>query len=565
MSNQSETVVPENQETVGTSPAMTTDEIIGMTIADRYLVEKRIGAGGFGAVYLALDLELLSKPVVVKLLNEKSLKNEWVVGKFLHEIEALVRIDHPSVVQVFASGKMQDGNPFIVMEYIEGISLRSIMEKSLTGMDFERVAKLIHQLGHALTAAHDKGIIHRDLKPENILIRTLNDRSEQVKIIDFGIAKVKDSRLAPSTVNAEIVGTIVYMAPEQLNARPVSGATDTYSLGAIAYEMLTGRRPFNPDTAFQLAEIQRGGVKIRPSDLRSSISPKVDAVIMQALAYIPEKRYLSAAAFTDELVAALTDSNTFETTTVFHTARTLPLPVKAVVAHSNRNYAFIAGGILLVLLAGVAGFAPRLGRWLHNDKPAETKPAVVSPMANVEPNLSIDYFLMVQKYLPNGTRLQQPFKATGNATLADGWQFTINPSSPQVGFLYIVNEGPAVDSKTTYNLLYPIPKFNSGSAEVVPGTTTEIGPYQLDSNQGSEKLWLVWSEKPVAEFEAVKGVVNSKDKGSISDPNQAEAIRRFLSNTGNTKLEKEIDKVNKVVHLRAVGDVLATPIEIEHQ
>jgi serine/threonine protein kinase len=542
-----------------TARARARDAAIGMTIKDRYIIEKQIGTGGFGAVYLARDQELLSKRVVIKLLHEESLKNEWAVRKFKHEIEALTRIDHPGVIGVLDTGSMPDGVPFIVMQYVEGVSLRSVMKLTPEGMGFEHAADIIHQIGHALTAAHEKGIVHRDLKPENIMIRGLSGGDEQVKIIDFGIAKVKDSQLAPSTVIIATAGTIAYMAPEQLNARPVSGSADTYSLSAIAYEMLTGRRPFNPETAFQLAEMQRAGVRIKPTDLRPALPAAADDVILKALAYNPEKRYPSARIFADYLSDALVKGELSESRRVDTNADTIAMQREMVGHASSRKYGLIAAGI--VLLAVVA----TLLLWSRtSSKTIGGQPASNSAATSVVPNRTIGYYLIVQKYLPDGKPYQNPFKATGNDTLGDGWGFSVHTSSPQDGFLYLVNEGPAAGLITTYNLLYPTPKINGGSARVEAGQDREIGPYRLDAHQGIEKIWLVWSATPVAEFEAVKGVVNPKQKGTVSDPRAIEAIRNFLGAQWASKPEVEIDKANKLVNVKAKSDLLVNLMELEH-
>ena len=173
------------------------------------------------------------------------------------------------------------------------------------GMNLERVAGIIKQIGRALNAAHDKGIFHRDLKPENIMLQDLGHGEELVKIIDFGIAKIKQSVIAPSTATTGTAGTIGYMAPEQLSAKPVAAAADVYSLGVIAYEMVAGRRPFNPETPFELLEMQRAGVRVKPIDLRPSLSLQAQQSILKALAFEPNERYRTARDFTEELSCAL--------------------------------------------------------------------------------------------------------------------------------------------------------------------------------------------------------------------------------------------------------------------
>src|SRR5438105_2613480 len=243
--------------------------LVGETLGERYVIESELGQGGVGAVYLARDHKLHDKRVVIKILLDRSLQNSWVVQKFQQEKEALARVDHPGVVGILDTGELADGKPYLVMQYVDGVTLRSQIKPE--GMSLDRSAEIIKQIGRALGAAHDRGIFHRDLKPENIMLQNFGAGEEQVKIIDFGIAKLKDSIVAPSTMTGATAGTVSYMAPEQLSGRPVSAATDIFAMGAIAYELATGRRPFNPETGFELLEMQRAGVRVKPSDLRPSL------------------------------------------------------------------------------------------------------------------------------------------------------------------------------------------------------------------------------------------------------------------------------------------------------
>ena len=279
------------------------EPLVGSTLGGRYLIRRKLGHGGFGVVYLASDEKMLSRSVVVKALLEGEVKNEWTVRKFKQEIEALARIDHPSIVGIFDVGELADGKPFIVMQYVDGFSLRKII--SPEGIDFWRAANILRQIGRALTAAHDRGILHRDLKPENIMIQTLGEGEEQVKIIDFGIARVKNSVISMSTASDRTVGTIAYMSPEQLIAGQLSPASDVYCFGVIAYEMLTGRRPANPESAYQLLEMQRSGVRIKPVDLRPGLPQPAESMILKALSFDPIDRYQRARDFGDLLSSAL--------------------------------------------------------------------------------------------------------------------------------------------------------------------------------------------------------------------------------------------------------------------
>src|SRR5204863_9850317 len=157
-----------------------------------------------------------------------------------------------------------------------------------------------------------KGIFHRDLKPENIMLQSFGHGEEQVKIIDFGIAKLKDSMVAPSTMTGATAGTVAYMAPEQLSGRATSAGTDIYAFGAIAYEIIAGRKPFNPETGFELLEMQRQGMRVSASDLRPAISAEANELIRRALNFEPSARFRSAREFGDALARALSNEVTRE-------------------------------------------------------------------------------------------------------------------------------------------------------------------------------------------------------------------------------------------------------------
>lgn len=526
---------------------------LGSRIKDRYIIEKQLDTGGFGAVYLAHDEQLHGKAVVIKFLHEKTLKNDWAVNKFKHEIEALARIDHPGVVGILDTGQLPDGTPFLVMQYIKGVSLRKMIKQE--GLEFERTSTFVRQLGQALNAAHETGIVHRDLKPENIMLRRVAG-GEQVKIIDFGIAKVRDSQVAPSTVVAEVAGTIAYMAPEQLNGRPVSPATDQYSLAVIAFEMLTGRRPFNPETQFQLVGLQREGVKIKPKDLRPGLPEAAEIVLLKALAYHPAQRYPTARAFADALADALVESGLVAQNadsaadTIFRGAVS-PAP-----ARSHRMLFLAPAALLLAVIVGVA----LLARQNRGDSAASPSAAIADTTAVRK----LDYSLSVQK-MRNGKPFEQPYQTTGAAILENGYNVRLNFSSPQPGYLYLVNEGPAGNGNVTYNVLFPMPGMNGGSAQLEANQPQSTAWFELDKNQGVEKLWLIWAETAVPEFEAVKGVVNPTQKGTVTAPDQVTAVRTFIDQHAAARPDAQTDPEGNINHLSAKGGVLVNLIRLEHR
>lgn len=274
---------------------------VGTILNGRYIIDRELGRGSIGVVYFARDRNLHDRPVVVKVLLEKSVVNEWARRKFKQEAEALARIDHPGIVNVLDAGEMPDGNPFLVMQYIEGYTLRGAL---ISGPLPPRTAlKYISQIANALDAAHKVGIFHRDLKPENIMINRAG--GDQVKIIDFGIALVTDSQVSAETGSSFVAGTVLYMSPEQLRSLPISGASDQFALGVIAYEMLVGKRPFLPKTMFEMLDLHRSGPARKPTEINPDFPQLLDIVIGRVLAYEPAERFPSATAFAEALCQTL--------------------------------------------------------------------------------------------------------------------------------------------------------------------------------------------------------------------------------------------------------------------
>src|SRR5579863_2124130 len=196
----------------------------GVLLSERYLVEKELGRGGFGVVYLAHDTKLHGLNVVIKVLLDDH-SDEWIEKKFRQECEALARVEHPGVVGVKDRGQTPQGKPFLVIEFVKGVTLRSLITPG--GMEVARAANLVRQIGQALSAAHDQGVFHRDLKPANVMVRDLGAGQEQAVIIDFGISTVLDATTMESGTT-RLAGSPGYMAPEQMEGKPVA-ASDTYA------------------------------------------------------------------------------------------------------------------------------------------------------------------------------------------------------------------------------------------------------------------------------------------------------------------------------------------------
>lgn len=276
----------------------------GELLKDRYRVERQLGQGGFGKVYLASDEKLYSRHVVIKVLHDENGIDPWFERRFSKEIRALASIDHPGVIGVLDTGRTTAGTLFLVMQYAEGATLRSLIEPG--GMPFPRASGLIVQIAQALQAAHDCGITHHDLKPENVMVQPLPDGEERVRLIDFGIARLKSENTEESSggETSRVVGSPAYMAPERLVGAGAI-ASDIYSLGVVAFELLTGRKPFESKNSVEIYKLQAAGHYTRPRELRPSLPEAAELLILQALAFEPPDRPSSARSFADQLAEAL--------------------------------------------------------------------------------------------------------------------------------------------------------------------------------------------------------------------------------------------------------------------
>jgi len=546
----------------------------GTTIEGRFLVEKELGHGGMGKVYLARDATLHHRRVVIKVLLQASLEDPYVVKKFQQEVEALSRIDHPNIVSVLGAGKLPSREPYIVMQYVDGVTLRSQILPE--GMDLERVALILKQLGAALDDVHEQGIFHRDLKPENILLQVFRGNTELVKVVDFGIAKVKDSVVAPSTVNNAPVGTFLYMSPEQLRGgEKITAMSDVYSMAIIAYEMITGRRPFNPSSAPQLLEMHREGVRVNPIDLRPILATEARAILLRALSFEPANRYQSAAEFGDRLAHALTvGHDTIRVSPAYPVVRETvqpqgEIPTPAIPTLPNVVAPWLGGRLKFVLgsfLIAIIGIS--LAIYVSNWRRTATDNRVVDPLPSPSPLQKSDslrtfnYWLNVQK-IRNGKPFQQAFLSSGNEIYETGYKFRLNVTSPDAGYLYLFNEGPPSQSETSFTILYPTPRTNGGSATLGPNQLFQTSWNTFAGPTGTENFWIVWSVLPVPELEAAKTEAFKHPNGALIGENLVVTKKLLMTKEKETRYA-----TNKETHqttVRGPGDLLVRRVEFQHR
>jgi len=249
----------------------------------RYEIIEELGRGSMGVVYRAYDPQI-DRVVALKALREDRVTSKDFVQRFLKEAKAIGRLSHPNIVTVFDVGE-DHGTIYIAMELLEGIPLnRKVDEKSVS---LQEAVGFGIQMAETLGYAHQKGIIHRDVKPSNIILQS----SGQIKMTDFGIARIEDASASVQTQAGEILGTPAYMSPEQVFGRPVDGRSDLFSLGIILYELCTGKRPFSGENMVAVFHAVTQNHPPEPMKLNPAISQKLSQIIMKCLKKAPEERF----------------------------------------------------------------------------------------------------------------------------------------------------------------------------------------------------------------------------------------------------------------------------------
>ena len=272
----------------------------------KYRLEQLLGRGGMGAVYRARDMRL-DRLVAVKVVRVELLGDQDARRRFRREAQVVARLQHPSIVAVYDFGTLPDGGAYIVMELVRGEDLRRVLVRE-GRLEPDRAGRILSAVCSAIEAAHRQGVLHRDLKPENIL---LPGDDVEAKVLDFGVAKIidyerREDTMADAggtvlTVEGAIVGTPAYMAPEQLRAQTPDARTDVFSLGVIAYEMLTGTLPFGRGSLAEVILAQARGV---PADGVDQMPPPLARAVTMALEQDPDRRPPSPQAFAHLIGAA---------------------------------------------------------------------------------------------------------------------------------------------------------------------------------------------------------------------------------------------------------------------
>jgi len=299
--------------------------LIGITVADRYRIERRIGVGGMGTVYLGTHTRLGQK-VAIKVLHQRYAGDEHLTRRFEKEALMYGQVAHPNLVGLHEYGRTDDGTFFMVLEYCPGTPLATLLR------DRERLrptlcADIVVQIAQGLGAAHAAGVIHRDLKPENVILMETRPGRYHARLLDFGIAKRLDDDGPRLTQAGMVYGTPEYMAPEQARGKEVDGRSDIYALGVLFYELLTGGPPFAGSDKLRIMNQQAHDDPEHPSEriTEGTIPPAIEDIVMRCLSKEPDGRYASTGKLIEAIEGAL------ETT-----VRVTPVPLPATTGDTER-------------------------------------------------------------------------------------------------------------------------------------------------------------------------------------------------------------------------------------
>ena len=534
---------------------------VGETVS-HYRIVRRLGVGGMGEVYQAVDVDL-DRPAVLKFLLPHLWDDERIRERFIREAKAASSLDHPNICTIYEIGHGKDDDPFIAMAYYEGETLSKRIAR-LGPLPFGQVIDIGRQLAAGLAIAHQRGVIHRDIKPDNVMITS----DGLAKILDFGVAKLREASSLTSTDAA--VGTLLYMSPEQCQGHPVGERTDIWSLGTVLYEMTTGERAFRGENIFVAAYEIANDDPVAVDELRPDVPAGIQRIIERTLEKDPEARYPSMRELESDLAAMQ----------LSHPE--LPPPPKPGPWLSEQTSAAappriakrsLAAGALVVGIAAVLAFA---GRSVYCGLiPASTWCATetLAPAPAVEPAAvgtlpALDYWITVQRYR-DGAPYREPFRLDREMVFESDYRIFLHFQTAQAGNVYILNQGPARSGAAAgYNLLFPKVTLNGGDSFLPAAYTLQIpesGGFVFDNEVGAETVWLVWSKERIAALEAVRGRANARDLGVIDDPAETAAIAAMLSVDQPNQATVERLSGEQKTRLRTAGDLLVHRILLEHR
>jgi serine/threonine protein kinase len=528
-----------------------------------YLILGTLGSGGMGEVYLARDSRL-DRTIALKVLSRDVSSDKRRMQRFRQEAKVASSLNQPNILTIFEFGEVE-GLTFLATEFIDGETLRDYLHGKR--LKLPEILDITIQVLSALDAAHEAHIVHRDVKPENVMIRR---RDRVVKVLDFGLAKVTEKKTATltnqdseaatefKTAPGIIMGTINYMSPEQAQARAVDERTDIWSTGIMIYEMVTGAMPFSGATSSHTI-VQILEKEPAPLTKHSNVPPELERIVLKAMAKSPDERYQTAK---DMLIDLRSLRKKLDVEAEIERTSPATTPGVAVATHeidrarAKSRVLVIALIAMAVVTAGIFGFS--IWRALRARSTIVPAAPAVAPQER-----ALTYWITVQKF-KDGKPYEDPFTLAGEINFEATYQIRVNVRSAQPGYLYVVNEGPN-SAEPEFVLLFPSSTANKGSPLLTAEQLVQIPErswLKFDTEQGIEKLWLVFSEDPVRELEAVKEFAGTQTSGLITDRVKNINVHNFITAHSATKPVPE--KGDTLTTLKSPGKILVYPIKLEH-
>ena len=533
-----------------------------------YVILNSLGTGGMGEVYLAKDSRL-GRTVALKVLSQEIASDKRRMQRFRQEAKIASSLNQPNILTIFEFGEI-DGLTFLATEFIDGETLRdSLRAKKLKIVEIIDIAI---QMLAALDAAHEARIVHRDIKPENVMIRR---RDHVVKVLDFGLAKVTERKgsmftdhqseleaatefkTAPHTV----MGTVNYMSPEQAQAQAVDERTDIWSTGVMIYEMVAGLMPFKGATmSHTIVQILEKEPPPLTQFTQRKAPEELQRIVGKALSKSLEERYQTAK---DMLIDLRNLRKRLDVEAEIERTSSPDTPGATVAAETQdrgpQKKRVLAIALIGMVVVTAAIFAVNIWR----SSRARTNP-VVTPPVPVEERI-LTYWITVQKFR-GGRAFQDPFTLGSEINFEADYKIRVNVSSPQAGYLYILNEGPPEGTaQPEFVMLFPSPTANNGSPQIMANQVVQIPEQswiEFDQQQGTEKLWLVFSSDAITELEAVKEFVNPKTRGLITDRAKSQAVQNLF--TTHSANKTTAGKGDTQTTLKSPDKVLVYAVKLEH-
>lgn len=573
----------------------------------RFKVEALLGRGGMGEVYQAFD-PTLQRTVAVKTVRPDIDRPEYL-DRLMREAQACARLSHPNIVTVYEAGQI-DGIVYIAMEYLQGENLSQVLERK--DLSFEAKIRILAQVLDALHHAHGLEVVHRDIKPSNIHIQS----DGSVKLVDFGLARMLQADTL--TASGNVLGTPHYASPEQLKGEPIDRRTDIYSTGVMAYEMLSGRRPFEPDNS-SISSVILKVIQETPAPMDTDMSrllPEIEGIVSRAMAKAPADRYQSAAEMRGALVDFLENSrariSTIESRGDASTIVVVPgsgsAPVTTLVDESARGSrrlwwagAAAAAAVIVAVLIGwpaanvesatavsnppaateaappaatVADPAP--AKVATTATPETVKPAepAAVPAAAVtakelfakatgSPAAGLRYRLIRQ--LLDGTEVD----VDSATTFHSGDKLKLSFESNIAGYLYVAMQG----SSGNWAVLFPSAQINGGRNQIAPLEEYDVpsdgGWFQFDQNVGTENLFVFLSREPLSQLPGFTRPVTKAETltASVVQELQQSVRSRDLVFTKDKPSggKPGVRQATYVVNRAEVGKAVTTTISLIHQ